>query len=91
MDRRPTTDGTLVMTQTFTPHSYQQDAVDHIVENPNAGLFLPMGLGKTASTLSAIRKLKHEGEIDRVLIIAPIRVAYLVWPSTDRDWETASC
>ena len=74
------------MTQTFKPHSYQQDAVDHIIENPNAGLFLPMGLGKTASTLSAIRKLKHEGEIDRVLIIAPIRVAYLVWPLEVKKW-----
>jgi SNF2 family DNA or RNA helicase len=70
----------------FQPHNYQQDAINHIINNPYAGLFLPMGLGKTASVLSAIKAIKAKGEIDRFLIIAPIRVCKLVWPLEIQKW-----
>lgn len=30
----------------FNPHRYQQRAISHIIEHPEAGLFLGMGLGR---------------------------------------------
>ena len=38
----------------FKPHNYQQYCAERIVEDKNVGLFIDMGLGKTASTLLAI-------------------------------------
>lgn len=68
-------------------HSYQNTAVDHILENPKAGLFLDMGLGKTVSTLTAISTLIYEElEINNVLVIAPKRVAENVWTSEIKKW-----
>jgi len=29
----------------FIPHNYQQTAIEHILDNEKAGLFLDMGLG----------------------------------------------
>lgn len=47
-----------------------------------------MGLGKTVSTLTAIRDLMfREFEIDAVLIIAPKRVASKVWTDEIQKWE----
>lgn len=69
-------------------HNYQKGSVDHIIENPNSALFLDMGLGKTVSTLTAIRRLKFEElEIDAVLVIAPKRVAESVWSSEVHKWD----
>lgn len=69
-------------------HGYQKNSVKHIIENPFSGLFLDMGLGKTVSTLTAINKLYWEElEIDKVLIIAPKRVAENVWSSEIKKWE----
>ena len=69
-------------------HSYQDDAIDHIIETPYAGLFLEMGLGKTVSALTAIEFLIYqELEIEKVLVIAPKRVAESVWTKEIVKWE----
>ena len=44
----------------FKPHSYQQMAIDKIIDTPRAGLFLDMGLGKTVITLTAIDQLMND-------------------------------
>ena len=67
-------------------HEYQVAAADHILNNAKSGLFLDMGLGKTASTLSALRVMLDSGEVDRVLIIAPKRVAEHTWPTESQKW-----
>lgn len=68
-------------------HPYQLQAVEHIFENPMCGLFLDMGLGKTVSTLTAIRRLIFEEcEVDKVLVIAPKRVAQSVWKQEVAKW-----
>ena len=47
-----------------------------------------MGLGKTVSTLTAIRRLMFEElEVRRVLVIAPKRVAENVWTTECDKWE----
>lgn len=58
---------------------YQHRAVKHLHDNPRAGLFLDMGLGKTASTLSALTPDHFP-----VLVVAPKRVAETVW-GPERD------
>lgn len=69
-------------------HDYQLEAVEHIINNESAGLFLEMGLGKTVSTLTAINFLMYEDlEIDSVLVIAPKRVVESVWAEEGSKWE----
>lgn len=68
-------------------HDYQVKAVDMIVNNFNCGLFLDCGLGKTVSTLTAIQELREMGFIDKVLIIAPKKVAQVTWKDEINNWE----
>jgi SNF2 family DNA or RNA helicase len=69
-------------------HSYQGKAINHVIDNPFAGLILDMGLGKTVSTLTAIKKLIFEElEVARVLVIAPKRVAENVWSLECEKWD----
>lgn len=68
-------------------HDYQVKAVDMIVNNFNCGLFLDCGLGKTVSTLTAIQELREIGFIDKVLIIAPKKVAQVTWSDEINNWE----
>jgi len=68
-------------------HNYQHTAVAHILENTHCALFLEMGLGKTVSTLTAVKKLMFEDlDISSVLVIAPKRVAESVWDAEASKW-----
>lgn len=71
-------------------HPYQEECVKHIVKNPYCGVFLEMGLGKTVSTLTALRQLIDGLEISRVLIVAPKRVAETVWEEETQRWSHLS-
>lgn len=75
-------------TMNFKPHPYQQAAKQWVIEKPKCGLFLPMGLGKTIITLTAINELMYDRfEISKVLIIAPIRVVKSTWPNEIVKWQ----
>lgn len=68
-------------------HAYQRHAVQHIINNKGAGLFLDLGLGKSISTLTALEELIYDRyETDRVLIIAPKRVAESTWVDELETW-----
>jgi SNF2 family DNA or RNA helicase len=67
-------------------HSYQRFGVQHILKNEAAGLFLDMGLGKTVTTLTAIRELINSLEVDRVLVVGPKRVVESVWTQEALKW-----
>lgn len=72
----------------FRPHTFQQHAIEHIIENCEAGLFLDMGLGKTVITLTAISELLHNYfDVSRVLVIAPLRVADSTWTAEAEKWD----
>jgi len=72
----------------YKPHDYQQHCINHILNNKSAGLFLDMGLGKTSITLSAILELKYmRFEINKVLIIAPKKVAENTWQAEAKKWN----
>jgi SNF2 family DNA or RNA helicase len=69
-------------------YPYQEHGVEHILDNPACGLFLEMGLGKTATSLTGIDILMNDMlEVDRVLVIAPKRVAESVWEEEAKKWE----
>lgn len=69
--------------------AYQRWMADKIVELDGVFLGAEMGLGKTGSTLWAIRRLIDSGEIKKVLVIAPLRVAEETWPEEIRTWDFA--
>lgn len=76
----------------FIPHNYQQYCIDRVCSDPAIGLFLDMGLGKTAITLSAIKRLKYEMWcVRKVLIIAPKKVAESVWSKEAAKWKQLNC
>ena len=71
----------------FKPYDYQAYAINKIIDNKRFGLFLDMGLGKTVSTLTAIEQLKYDYlDVDKVLVIAPKRVAEDTWAQEVEKW-----
>lgn len=72
-------------------HPYQRYCVSYLVSHPRCGLFLDMGLGKTAITLKAVSELIGDYlDVGRVLVVAPLRVAKLTWRDELRKWEDLS-
>ncbi len=72
----------------YSPHDYQKYVTDFILNHPVAAVFLDMGLGKTAITLSAIFDLCLDSfEVRKVLVIAPLRVARDTWLDEIRKWD----
>ena len=71
----------------FVPHDYQKTAVRWILEKPRCGLFLDLGLGKSVITLTAIRQLMDDCEVERTLVVAPKKVAESTWCKEARKWE----
>ena len=67
-------------------HSYQERGVSHILDNPYCALFLDMGLGKTVTTLTAIKELLDNCIIGNALVIAPKKVTQVTWSDEIRNW-----
>lgn len=71
----------------WKPHSYQKVGVKFLLEHACAGIFADPGLGKTSITLAAITFLKKRKMINKVLIVAPVRVCHNVWPKEIQRWS----
>lgn len=72
----------------FIPHNYQRFAIQRILDSPDVGLFLDMGMGKTVCTLTAVADLLHDQfEVTRALVIAPLRVAEDTWSRESEKWD----
>lgn len=72
----------------LTLHNYQVVAKDFIIGHPNVAVILDMGMGKTATTLSAVNELLFDRfEVTKVLVIAPLRVANTVWSDEIEQWS----
>ena len=72
----------------FKPHAYQQHCIEQILKVKKLGLFLDMGLGKTVTTLTAVKELKYNRfQVRRVLIIAPKKVAEGTWTKEATKWD----
>ena len=72
----------------YFPEPHQQIAIERMLESPYQLLALRMGAGKTAVSLTAINEMMfNRFEISRVLVIAPKRVAELVWHTEAAKWS----
>lgn len=67
-------------------HSYQERGVKHIIDNEFCALFLDMGLGKTVTTLTAIKELLDNCIISNALVIAPKKVTQVTWSDEIKNW-----
>lgn len=67
---------------------YQSEiALPFLKDNPFSALFVDMGLGKTATTLTLISDLLDKFEFEKALIIGPLRVVNTTWPDEIMKWE----
>ena len=71
----------------WKPRDYQKTAVKFLLEHACAGLLLDPGLGKTAATLAALTYLKKKTKVGKMLLIAPLRPCYTVWPNEIMKWR----
>lgn len=71
----------------FKAHRYQERAIRWVEEHPRCLLFLDMGLGKSVITLTAVQSLIDHAETERVLVVAPKKVAESTWSSESEKWD----
>lgn len=75
----------------YNPHGYQSYCEQRVLSDLSLGLFVDMGLGKTAITLSAINELIYNRfEVSKVLVIAPKKVAQMTWNLEAAKWDHLS-
>ena len=71
----------------YKAHEYQEYATRFIEDNEESAVFLECGLGKSVITLTAIKNLMARGEVNRVLVVAPLRVGKTTWPEEIGKWD----
>jgi SNF2 family DNA or RNA helicase len=72
----------------YIPHNYQRYCIDRLIQDPALALLLGMGLGKTVITLTAVQDLKYNRfAVSKALVIAPKKVAELVWLKEAQKWD----
>src|SRR5262245_24445301 len=73
--------------QHFEPHAYQKIASSFLLNTRRANLWAKPGMGKTGTVYRLIDILKiASSSFFPVLVIAPLRVAQIVWPAEQRKW-----
>ena len=70
----------------WTPHSGQRRGMKFLLEHASAGLFADPGVGKTSTVFGAFKFLKKRGLAEKMLVVAPLRPCYLVWPKEQEKW-----
>jgi len=68
-------------------HDYQNNSIEFFKTQKRCALFLSMGMGKTTTTLTAVTDLIDSFAVEKVLIIAPLRVANSVWKQECESWQ----
>lgn len=75
----------------WDPHPYQSETVDMAVSDVSAdkgiGALLDPGLGKTSIMLEIFRTMRITHGVERMLIIAPLRVCHAVWRQEAAKWD----
>ncbi len=66
---------------------FQERSIDELIEDPGHGLFLDPGLGKTLIILATLARLREACDAERILVVAPKRVAASTWPDEIAKWE----
>lgn len=71
----------------YTPHEYQKIAIKFLLQNARGALWLDPGLGKTSTTFAAFSLLKRKKLTKAMLVVAPLKVVYHVWPKERSKWK----
>jgi SNF2 family DNA or RNA helicase len=71
----------------WSPKEYQVEGIKMLLQQGAVALFLDPGLGKTSLVLAALKILKARTLINKVLIVAPLRPMYKVWPDEVAKWS----
>lgn len=74
----------------LTPNNfrdYQRAGIEIFLKKKRVGLFLPMGMGKTIITLSAIQYLSDSFMVSRTLIVTTKRIAQTVYTEELNEWS----
>lgn len=66
---------------------YQTRAVEWFKDHTHCAGWVFMGGGKTVSTLTAFDELRQAGEVKKMLVVAPLRVARGVWDAQTKEWD----
>lgn len=67
-------------------YPYQNRIEQFIIEHPNCAVWAAMGLGKSVSSLTAILRMMDTLDVNKTLIIGPLRVARKVWTDELKEW-----
>ena len=68
-------------------HPYQTKTIEFIKKRKRCGLALFMGAGKTTITLTAVSDLSDGMMVNKILVVAPLRVANTVWKQEAANWK----
>lgn len=72
----------------FEPHDYQRYCIMRMLQENSLALFLDMGLGKTAITMTAVNDLRYNRfQVRKCLVIAPKKVAEDTWTREQQKWD----
>ena len=75
----------------FKRRPYQKAMTRHMLRHPRCNVWATMGSGKTGSVMWTLDRLFQTGDLvdgeDRVLILAPLRVASGTWPAEQEKWQ----
>jgi hypothetical protein len=78
------------MSRKFKPHDYQEDAMRFLYKVRRSALWMPMGGGKTVTTLTALDNMSASTTSTPILVLAPLRVAKSTWPEEVGKWDHLS-
>ena len=70
----------------FIPREYQIPLAHHILKHPRCAIYAGMGMGKSSGSLYALDALRM-AEDNKVLVVAPLRVARSVWSGEIKKWD----
>lgn len=70
----------------WTPHAGQRKGVKYLLEHAAAALLADPGVGKTSIVYGAYKILKKRKLANKMLVIAPLKPAYLVWGQEASKW-----
>lgn len=68
-------------------YPYQHRMIEHIREHAYCALWVDMGLGKTVSTLTAVKQMMEDFDSENVLVVGPKRVVRKTWPDEIEEWS----
>jgi SNF2 family DNA or RNA helicase len=68
-------------------YQFQKYAVNHIIRNPGAMVWMDIGLGKTIVSLTAIEYLLDSFQARGALVVATKKIVEAVWQQEAKKWE----